>query len=199
MDREKILESLHEHIAESISVKEAILANPALCGVIATAAEAVVNCYERGHRVLIAGNGGSAADAQHIAAELVNKFYFDRPAIDAVALTTNTSVITAVCNDLGYDHLFSRQVEALGRQGDIFIAISTSGTSENILRALESCRKLGIFAIGMTGMGGGRMRTLCDLTIEVPSSVTPRIQEAHIMIGHILCSIVEESLFGPSK
>ena len=145
---------------------------------------------------MLAGNGGSAADAQHIAGELVSKFYFERPAIDAVALTTNTSILTAIGNDLGYEVLFSRQVEAMGHEGDVFIGISTSGNSKNIVKALEVCRERGIYTIGLTGESGGAMKELCDLCIQIPCSETPRIQEAHMMIGHIICCLVEETLFG---
>lgn len=186
-------------IAESIAIKQAVLNDEAICQAVVVAADAVVEAYRSGHRALLAGNGGSAADAQHIAGELVSKFYFDRPAIDAVALTTNTSILTAIGNDLGYDVLFSRQVEAMGHKGDVFIGISTSGNSKNVIRALEVCRERGIYTIGLTGKGGGKMKSLCDLCIEIPSSETPRIQEAHMMIGHIICCLVEEKLFGASS
>ena len=156
----------------------------------------MVEAYRNGHRALLAGNGGSAADAQHIAGELVSKFYFERPAIDAVALTTNTSILTAIGNDLGYEVLFSRQVEAMGHKGDVFIGISTSGNSKNIVKALEVCKERGIYTIGLTGESGGAMKPLCDLCIQIPSSETPRVQEAHMMIGHIICCLVEEELFG---
>lgn len=193
MDSTKII---YEQIADSIAVKQAVLANAEICKAIEVAANAVVKAYQNGHRALLAGNGGSAADAQHIAGELVSKFYFERPAIDAVALTTNTSILTAIGNDLGYDVLFSRQVEAMGHEGDVFIGISTSGNSKNIVKALEVCRKRGIYTIGLTGESGGAMKELCDLCIQIPCSETPRIQEAHMMIGHIICCLVEETLFG---
>ncbi len=190
------MEVIYSQIADSIAVKQAVLADKEICEAIKVAANAVVEAYQNGHRALLAGNGGSAADAQHIAGELVSKFYFERPAIDAVALTTNTSILTAIGNDLGYDVLFSRQVEAMGHKGDVFIGISTSGNSKNIIKALEVCRERGIYTIGLTGKGGGAMKPLCDLCIEIPSSETPRIQEAHMMIGHIICCLVEETLFG---
>lgn len=190
------MEVIYSQISDSIAVKQAVLADNEICEAIKVAANAVVEAYQNGHRALLAGNGGSAADAQHIAGELVSKFYFERPAIDAVALTTNTSILTAIGNDLGYDVLFSRQVEAMGHKGDVFIGISTSGNSKNIIKALEVCRERGIYTIGLTGKGGGAMKPLCDLCIEIPSSETPRIQEAHMMIGHIICCLVEETLFG---
>ena len=197
------MENMHDivcrQIADSIAVKQRVLEDASLCGAIAEAAGIIADAYRNGHRAILAGNGGSAADAQHIAGELVSKFYFDRPAIDAVALTTNTSILTAIGNDLGFDVLFSRQVEALGQKGDVFVGISTSGNSANIIKALEVCRERGIFAIGMTGQGGGKMKPLCDLCIEIPSSETPRIQEAHMMAGHIICCLVEEKLFSHFK
>ena len=193
MDSTKII---YDQIADSIAVKQAVLADAEICKAIEVAANAVVKAYQNGHRALLAGNGGSAADAQHIAGELVSKFYFERPAIDAVALTTNTSILTAIGNDLGYDVLFSRQVEAMGHEGDVFIGISTSGNSKNIVKALEVCRERGIYTIGLTGESGGAMKELCDLCIQIPCSETPRIQEAHMMIGHIICCLVEETLFG---
>ncbi len=196
MDR---IEVIHNQIADSIAVKQAVLADKEICRAIEVAANAVVEAYQNGHRALLAGNGGSAADAQHIAGELVSKFYFERPAIDAVALTTNTSILTAIGNDLGYDVLFSRQVEAMGHKGDVFIGISTSGNSKNIIKALEVCRERGIYTIGLTGAGGGAMKPLCDLCIQIPCSETPRIQEAHMMIGHIICCLVEERLFGKGE
>ena len=188
-----------KQIADSIAVKQAVLADKEICKAVEIAANAVVEAYRNGHRALLAGNGGSAADAQHIAGELVSKFYFERPAIDAVALTTNTSILTAIGNDLGYEVLFSRQVEAMGHKGDVFIGISTSGNSKNIVKALEVCKERGIYTIGLTGESGGAMKPLCDLCIQIPSSETPRVQEAHMMIGHIICCLVEEELFGEVK
>ena len=144
---------------------------------------------------MVAGNGGSAADAQHIAAEFVSRFNFDRPGLPALALTTDTSILTAVGNDYGYDKLFRRQIEANGVGGDIFLGISTSGNSPNILQALEAARLKGIMTFGLTGKTGGKMRELCDYCLCVPSEDTPRIQEAHILIGHTLCAMVEQALF----
>jgi D-sedoheptulose 7-phosphate isomerase len=182
-------------ITESIHVKQAMLADQALLAQIGDVAQRVVDCYRDGGKVLLAGNGGSAADAQHIAAELVCRFTLDRPALPAMALTTDSSILTAVSNDLGYENLFSRQLEASARPGDLFIAISTSGNSPNIVRALEAAQRLGVTSIGLSGAGGGRMAELCATCICVPSSDTARIQEAHITIGHILCTAAEQGLF----
>ncbi|MCK9156092.1 MAG: D-sedoheptulose 7-phosphate isomerase [Paludibacteraceae bacterium] len=190
---------IKEQIEKSIQTKQAILANKGLMDQIARAAEVTTNAYRNGKKTLLAGNGGSAADAQHIAGEFVSKFYFDRPGIPSVAITTDTSILTAIGNDYGFERLFARQVEAQGNTGDVFIGISTSGNSANILRALEVCREKGIFTICLTGESGGKMKDACDICIKVPSSETPRIQESHIMIGHIICCIVEENMFGNLK
>jgi len=183
-------------INESIQVKQAMLADDVLLGEIRGLADLVIDCYRDGGKVLLAGNGGSAADAQHIAAELVCRFTVDRPALPAMALTTDSSILTAVSNDLGYENLFARQLEASGRPGDLFIAISTSGNSPNILRAVETARRLGVTTVGLSGASGGKMADLCNRCIRVPSDDTARIQEAHITIGHILCSAAEQGLFG---
>lgn len=188
-----------EHIRKSISVKESILSNPAIMASIKDAATATVDAYKRGKKTLIAGNGGSAADAQHIAGEFVSRFYFDRPGIPSIALSTDTSIITAIGNDYGFDRLFERQVHAQGAEGDIFIGLTTSGNSENIVRALHACKEKGIKSIVLTGKSGGKAFELCDICIKVPSEETPRIQESHILIAHIICCIVEEELFGNQK
>ena len=159
-------------------------------------AKLTTQAYRNGNKTLIAGNGGSAADAQHIAGEFVSKFYFDRPGLASIALTTDTSIITAIGNDYGYEKLFSRQVEANGLKDDIFIGISTSGNSKNILEALKVCKEKGIVTVGLTGQNGGAMKELCDYCICIPSNETPRVQESHILIGHIICAVVEEELFG---
>ena len=188
-----------DQIRASISTKQAILSDKGLMRNIAAAAQMIVDAYEQGKKTLLAGNGGSAADAQHIAGELVSKFYFDRPGIASIALTTDTSIITAIGNDYGYDKLFSRQIQAQGSAGDVFIGISTSGNSANLVEALRMCGQKGIKTIGLTGFTGGEMDSMCDLCIKVPSGETPRIQESHILIGHIICCIVEEKLFGDLK
>ncbi len=188
-----------EHIRKSISVKESILSSPAVMTSIKDAATATVDAYKKGRKTLIAGNGGSAADAQHIAGEFVSRFYFDRPGIPSIALSTDTSIITAIGNDYGFDRLFERQVHAQGTEGDIFIGLTTSGNSENIVRALHACKEKGIKSIILTGRSGGKTSNLCDICIKVPSEETPRIQESHILIAHIICCIVEEELFGNLK
>jgi D-sedoheptulose 7-phosphate isomerase len=148
-----------------------------------------------GGKLLLAGNGGSAADAQHWAGELVSRFYYDRPGLTAIALTTDTSVLTAIGNDYGFDYIFARQVEALGRKGDVFIAISTSGNSANVLRAADAARERGLGVIGFTGQSGGQLAAKCDLCLRVPSTETPRIQEGHEVLGHLLCALIEADLF----
>lgn len=185
-----------EQISASISVKEAILDDPELVAQIEAVAALIVDTYRNDGKVLLAGNGGSAADAQHIAAELVSRFTFDRPALPALALTTDSSIMTGIGNDYGFDSLFSRQIEASGRPNDVFIAISTSGNSANILRALQAARDTGLVTVGLTGATGGRMAELCDHCLNMPSTDTPRIQECHITIGHILCAATENTLFG---
>lgn len=194
-----ITKTIIEQIKKSVSVKESILANPSLLEEIKKAAILVTDAYKSGFKTLIAGNGGSAADAQHIAGEFVSRFYFDRPGIPSIALTTDTSVLTAIGNDYGFERLFERQVQAQGQTGDVFIGITTSGNSENIVRALTVCKEKGINSIVLTGELGGKVSELCDICIKVPSKETPRIQESHILIGHIICCIVEESLFGHLK
>lgn len=185
-----------QQIKDSISVKELILNDPQMLSLIESSVEIVTQAYQRGFKTLLAGNGGSAADAQHIAGEFVSRFYFDRPGIPSIALTTDTSIITAIGNDYGFEKLFERQVQAQGQKGDVFIGITTSGNSENIIRALSACREKEIKTIMLTGKTGGKVSDLCDICIRVPSTETPRIQEAHILIGHLICCIVEENLFG---
>ncbi|MBF0648785.1 D-sedoheptulose 7-phosphate isomerase [Dysgonomonas sp. GY75] len=193
MNTESIIKN---QIEKSISVKEAILTDVALLKNIQDAAEMVTEAYRKGFKTLLAGNGGSAADAQHIAGEFVSRFYFDRPGIPSIALSTDTSILTAIGNDYGFDRLFERQVQAHGQAGDVFIGITTSGNSENIHRALIACKDKGVKTIVFTGKGGGRVADICDISIKVPSDETPRIQESHILIGHTICCIVEEELFG---
>lgn len=163
------------------------------------ASEACTLSFQSGNKVLLAGNGGSAADAQHIAGEFVSRFAFDRPGLPSIALTTDTSILTAIGNDYGYDRLFARQIQAHAVAGDVFIAYSTSGTSPNIIAALEEAKSRGVFTIGMTGNRKGLMVELCDIALEVPSDDTPRIQEGHAILGHIICGFVEEQIFGANK
>src|SRR5437867_167281 len=167
----------------------------ALLAAVAEVAKACVEALRQGHKVLFAGNGGSAADAQHLAAELVSRFAYDRPGLPAFALTTDTSVLTAIGNDYGYERLFARQVEAVGSAGDVFFGLSTSGRSPNVLNAFDAARAKRLVTIGMTGHAGGQMPGRCDYLLRVPSDSTPRIQEGHIAIGHAICQIIEARLF----
>ena len=164
---------------------------------VAAAAGACVDALRAGGKILLAGNGGSAADAQHVAAEFVGRFGRERPALAAVALTTDTSILTAIGNDYGYEQLFARQVRALGRPGDVLVVYSTSGRSPNVLAGLEAARAGGLATIGFTGNHGGPIRERCDILLEVPSDQTPRIQEGHLVLGHVLCGLVEQALFPP--
>jgi len=179
----------------SVAVKQRILSDSEFMQQVTDMGHLLIDRYEAGNKLLVAGNGGSAADAQHIAAEFVSRFNFDRPGLPALALTTDTSILTAVGNDYGYDQLFRRQIEANGISGDVFLGISTSGNSPNILQALEAAQLKGITTFGLTGQSGGKMCDLCDLCLCVPSTDTPRIQEAHILIGHTICAMVELALF----
>ena len=164
---------------------------------LVAAGQACIDCMRSGNKVMLAGNGGSAADAQHIAGEFVSRFAFDRPGLPSIALTTDTSILTAIGNDYGYERLFARQIQAHSKAGDVFVAYSTSGNSPNIIAALKEAQDLGVVTIGLTGNRGGAMVELCDHVFEVPSSDTPKIQEVHALIGHILCGVVENELFEP--
>lgn len=187
---------INNQIKNSINVKQRLLDNREIMSLIREVSLHAVEIYKSGNKTLIAGNGGSAADAQHIAGEFVSRFYFDRPGLPSIALTTDTSILTAIGNDYGYEKLFLRQVQANGIKGDMFIGISTSGNSANIIEALKECKGKGIITVGLTGEKGGMMAELCDYCIKVPSNETPRIQESHILIGHIICAVVEEAIFG---
>ena len=190
-----MIDIVKKQVAESICVKQALLSDDTLIARIVAIAEVMVNAYRAGHKTLWAGNGGSAADAQHMAGELVNKFSFDRPGLAALSLSTDTSIITAVGNDYGFDRLFARQVEAQGCAGDVFIGISTSGKSPNLVNALAACKEKGITSVAIVGANPCPMDDY-DYVIHVPSTVTPRVQECQTLIGHILCYIVEQELFG---
>ena len=179
-------------VAENLA---AMSRDAALHAGIAQVAEACVAALRRGNKILLAGNGGSAADAQHLAAELVNRFNYDRPGLKAFALSTDTSVLTAIGNDYGYEHLFARQIEAVGVTGDVFIGISTSGKSPNVLAAMRAARANGLITVGMTGRSGGPMAGECDHCLRSASDHTPRIQEGHISIGHTLCWLIEQRMF----
>ena len=195
----KVIDTIVSEIGNTRAVLAAIIADRALVAGIADAANRCIETLKRGNKILFAGNGGSAADAQHLAGELVSRFKFDRPGLPGIALTTDTSILTAIGNDYGYDQVFARQVQALGVSGDLFVGISTSGRSRNVIAALEQCRDKGITAIGFTGASGGEMADLCDCCLRMPSNETPKIQEGHIVVGHILCQIIEASLFTPKR
>ncbi len=184
--------SVIQQLKESADLKNLIAQT--LADVIVKAAKAITETYIAGGKLLLIGNGGSAADAQHIAGEMVGRFQLKRNGLSAIALTTDSSIITAVANDYGYDYVFSRQVEALANKGDVLMAITTSGTSSNVLKAVETARAKEVQVIGLTGHDGGKLKEISDITIVVPSNSTPRIQEAHITIGHILCGLVETEL-----
>jgi len=177
-------------------VKQALLADTAFMERIDAAAQLMIKSLQNGGKVHFCGNGGSAADAQHLAAELSGRFYFDRPPLNAEALHCNTSYLTAVGNDYGYEHVFSRLLRGTAKRGDVLVGISTSGNSKNILQAYETAKEMGIVIISLTGETGGVMKDFSDILLNVPSTDTPRIQESHIMIGHIICEIVETTLFG---
>lgn len=182
-------------IRASIAVKNRILEDESLTGDIGRVAALCLEALRRGNRILLAGNGGSAADAQHIAAEFVSRYAFDRPGLPALAFTTDTSMLTAIGNDYGFDSIFSRQLEANGRRGDVFIGISTSGNSANVLAAMRQAREMDVAAVALTGQSGGAMPAVSDFCLCIPSDSTPRIQESHIMVGHIICGIVERGMF----
>lgn len=188
------LDTVKAQIAESVRIKQALLADETLLQRISAVAGVIVDAYKAGHKTLWAGNGGSAADAQHMAGELVNKFSFDRPGLAALSLSTDTSIITAVGNDYGFDRLFSRQIEAQGSAGDVFIGISTSGRSRNLVEALGACRAKGVTSVAIVGANPCPMDEY-DFVLHVPSVETPRIQECQTLIGHILCYVVEQELF----
>lgn len=210
INQKKELEKIDNPIREYREIKESIVNELKehnhiiskiyfdLADKITNSVLSIIDCYENGGKVILIGNGGSAADAQHIAAELVGKFKLERAGLPAIALTTNTSILTALANDYGYDIIFSRQLEALIKDKDVLIAITASGNSPNILKAIETAKSKNVKVIGMTGKNGGKLRSLLgkeDILINVPSDNVPRIQEAHIVIGHIICGLVERNLF----
>jgi D-sedoheptulose 7-phosphate isomerase len=197
--RKPMKNNIINQIKESIMIKEAILDNKEIIEAIEKASQAIIIAYQDGKKTMLAGNGGSAADAQHIAGEFVSRFYFDRPGLSSIALSTDTSVLTAIGNDYGYEKLFTRQLQAHGTKGDVFIGISTSGNSANIIEALKKCKEIGIISIGFSGAKKGAMDALCDICIKIPSAETPRIQESHILVGHIICCLVEDKLFNHLK
>ena len=182
-------------VEASITVKQALLQSEDILLAVAKTSEILIDALQKGNKVLLFGNGGSAADAQHIAAELVGRFAFDRPALPALALSVNTSCVTAIGNDYGFEQVFSRQIEALARPGDVAIGISTSGNSANVLHALTTAKKIGLHTVALTGRTGGRLRSIVHHCICTPSTEAPRIQECHILIGHIISELVEREIF----
>lgn len=182
------------NVQAAVELKQAILRDEGLLQNILKVAECCVRALKAGNKLLFAGNGGSAGDSQHLAAEIVGRYKFDRPGLPAIALTTDTSALTAIGNDYGYEAVFERQLQALGRAGDVFFGISTSGNSRNVLRALERAREMELVTVGLAGSGGA-IQTLCDHCLSVPSADTARIQECHIMIGQIICGYIEETMF----
>lgn len=188
-------EKIKAIIRDSINVKNAVLDSPFILGAIDRSINLLVNAFKDGNKVLFCGNGGSAADAQHLAAELSGRFYFDRDPLPAEALHVNTSYLTAVANDYSYDEIYARAVRGAGVQGDILVGLSTSGNSANVVNAFKVAMEKGMKVIALTGNGGGKMKDYCDVLIDIPSKDTPRIQESHILIGHIICEMVEKTLF----
>lgn len=188
-----LVPSIKKYLNESAQIE--IMTAEKLCGKIAKAVETTIRAYKKGNKILFCGNGGSAADCQHIAAEFVGRFKKERKALPAIALTSDTSVLTAISNDYGYEFLFSRQIEALGIKGDLLFVFSTSGESVNIVRAVETAKSLKLKTIGLLGGTGGRLKKIVDLPIVIPAKSSAQIQEAHITIGHIICDLVEQELF----
>lgn len=184
-----------EIIEKNIEIKQTILSNIELIETIKKVANKMAVCFKNSGKVLFCGNGGSAADAQHLAAELSGRFYYDRPSLPAEAIHVNTSYLTAVANDYSFNEIYSRYVSGVGKAGDMLIGISTSGDSENILRAITEAKKRGMTTVALTGLSGGKMKSIADFIINVPSKDTPRIQESHILIGHIICELVEKEVF----
>lgn len=186
---------IQKRLLESIEVKKQIVNDDRLIAQIEEVSNKIIGCFKEGGSVYFCGNGGSAADAQHLAAELSGRFYYDRQPLSSDALHCNTSFLTAVANDYSYDEVYARLIKGIGRKGDVLIGLSTSGNSRNIVRAFEESEKMGIFTVGLTGKSGGAMCNIADISICIPSVDTPRIQESHITIGHIMCEIIESTLF----
>ena len=189
------MDKIKKIIKSSIDTKQSVLQNEGLLKTIAACVDVLVNAFRNGNRVYFCGNGGSAADAQHLAAEFSGRFYTDRKALPAEALHCNTSYLTAVANDYSFDDIYSRLIDGIGEAGDVLIGLSTSGNSANIVKAFETAKKKEMITIGFTGKSGGNMKPLCDHLVNIPSTDTPRIQESHIMVGHIICQLVEEAYF----
>ena len=196
MNKIELLDRIEQHVQEACCSINQITTDKSLLTFLEVVCNKCIASYLNNGKLLIAGNGGSAADAQHFAGELVSRFNFDRPPLSAIALTTDSSILTAIGNDYGYVDVFARQIQAHGRAGDVFIAISTSGNSPNILKAIETAKSIGLVVIGLTGRSGGKMKDMCDVCLCAPSDSTPRIQECHLFFEHTLCACIEESLFG---
>lgn len=192
MDKPTIIKN---NLTASIELKTKILSDETIVNTVVSVTEKIITAYKNGKKVLFCGNGGSAADAQHLAAELSGRYYYDRPPLNAEALHVNTSYLTAVANDYSYNEVYSRLIQTLGKDGDILIGLSTSGNSVNIINAIVEAKKQGCITIGFTGKGGGKMKGHCDIIIEIDSKDTPRIQECHMLIGHSICELVEQALF----
>ena len=190
---------VRQELEDASSLLALMCKDEALSTTIASIANLCIEALQTGKKILLAGNGGSAADAQHIAGELVSRFAFDRPGLPAIALTTDTSILTAIGNDYGYTQLFARQVQALGQVGDVLIAYSTSGQSPNIVEALSQAQQKGLKTVVFTGNRKGPMVRLCDICLEIPSPSTPKIQEGHLVAGHIVCGLIEDAIFGQGK
>lgn len=189
---------IKNYIQSSIDVKQHVLNDTVLLDTVAEVVEKCTHALKSGNKILLAGNGGSAADAQHIAAEFVSRFFYDRPGLPAMALTTDTSILTAIGNDYGYDKVFARQIQAMGNPGDVFIGITTSGNSTNVIKAIEEANQKGLFTIGLCGNKGAILE-LANLSLSIPNHVTPYIQECHIMLGHIICAMIERNIFPQDK
>ncbi|MEN9448439.1 MAG: hypothetical protein RJA25_1729 [Bacteroidota bacterium] len=187
--------TIKDILKASISTKQQILENETLLKTIEAVTDVMINCYKHDNKILFCGNGGSAADAQHLAAEFSGRFYNDREPLDAEALHVNTSYLTAVANDYSYNEVYARIVKAKGRKGDILVGLSTSGNSANIIEAFKVAKERGMIIVGFTGATGGKMKEYCDYLLNIPSTDTPRIQESHITVGHIICQLVEEKFF----
>ena len=192
-------EFLKDYLDESSQFVLNMVSDPTLLSLLFEIANECLNRLQTGNKLLFAGNGGSAADCQHMAGEYVSRFLIDRNGLPAIALTTDTSILTAIGNDYGYEMVFSRQIEALGRKGDLLFAYSTSGNSQNILKAVEIAKKMGISVVGMTGLNRGKLDTMCDFIFKTPSKRTPQIQEGHLIAGHAICALVEKQFFQPTR
>ena len=192
MDKSAVIKGNFE---ASVTLKNQILGDEKILQAIESVTDLIISTYQNDGKVLFCGNGGSAADAQHLAAELSGRYYFDRPPLNADALHVNTSYLTAVANDYSFDQIYSRLITAVGKKGDVIIGLSTSGNSKNVVNALAEAKKLGYHTVGFTGKGGGKMKDHCDILIDIPSDDTPRIQECHMLVGHTICELVEQALF----